>query len=803
MTRRTILDVNKTGPDQYAIQLLRGEDQWFSAGSRQFKVKVNLKAVTELQHMFGEAVDSASQNPDTPGIALDPFITLGRGLFSALLPSRQVDELRKELNSDDSPLLIQTDDPDPLWEYMNSGGEPGFLCLKRDVGRVLKTTDFTEPPPPRPDRKWRCLMIADPTEDLPDAREEARQLRRWLEKERDIDCSTYLEGEAATYGNVLARLGGDEFDIIHYAGHVKPDPSTQEYGMVLHGDVFFTPETIKDFVKGGMVVFLNGCRSARVVKGLAEAFIAVGVRVVIGSLFDTPDKGGRVFAETFYSGALSGKAVGDALRLARKSVMGNSDFAAAWACFLMYGDPTLRLDLRTDDLRAVLKQLELTRQDFEPSAARVVEKAVQFGAPLGNVSTAHLFAAMVGGENPHLRDQLRAAGVRPERLQTSFEEVFRHAEGDGAGGREGDLEFSSNTGEILRLALRAAQEGGRAKIGELDLAAGFVGQGGGAAGEILRHLGVKLASLAPGPRGTPEERAAAVGRGGSSGSGVVRRVGDLGVEDCTPEAWRVLAAAADIAAGSGPGQVSTPHLFWGLNQDPAGALARALQRLQLTLSFGGHLPPRVAEVAEEVSCSKNAADILLDAKAAAAATERLVTDEDLLAAFARSEGGSRFSEKHGLVLDALASKLFLQDGSLDLGRFDSAARVVIDGAIDCATKKRYPVWGRRHLLYGMLVAEGGLLLRRIADQGVDAELLADQIYAAMEMGSTRSDALQPSYRITSSNLVRVLCQAEHMADDDSAPQITDVHLLRAWLADGGGEIGVFLARNGVRLRRLL
>jgi len=789
--------VNKTGDDQYSIQLTKQGDEFsfFVAGSRQYKVRVDPKALAAVQRQFERAVDNATSNPDAPEILLQPFEQLGRGLFDVLLPSRQVEDLRRELGTDDSPLLIITDDPDPLWEYMNDGVGPGVMCLKRDVGRSLLKTDVSYAQLPRPERKWRCLMVADPTSDLEDAEEEATQLRPWFEQ-RDVDCSAFLLGEDATYDNVIEKLLGGQWDIIHYAGHVRQDPQG-DYCMLLNGGEYLTPDNIKTFVKGGSIVFLNGCNSARAVKGLADAFISVGARVVLGTLFATPDQGSRGFAETFYSCALSGKPVGEAVRLARKSVMGDSRYAAAWACFVMYGDPTLRLDLRVDELQNALRGSGLSRGDFEPSAARVIEKAVEFGTPVGNVSTAHLFAAMVAGEDPHLRDRLRDAGVPPKSLQSAFQQVFHDSGLEGGANRHGNLDFSPNALTILEMAQRSAQAEQRPRIGEMDLVGGFVARGGGGAGEILRHLGVNINDLGHGSDGVDGDSPPGAGAGG------VVRVGSLTSADCSPEAWRALLAAANIAARSGSEHVSSPHIFWGLNQDPGGAMARALQRLRVSLSFGGHLPPLAVVVPAEVRCSKNAGEVLLQAQARAVGAERLVTDQDLLTAFVRSDGGGQFLEKKGLILDALASHLFLEDGGLDLTRFDEAAQTVIDGAIDCAYKKRYSILGRRHLLYGMLVAAGGLLPRRVADQGQDAELLADQIYAAMETGSTSVETLRPAYNTMSGDLVRVFCQAEHLAEEESAPAITDGHVLRAWLADGGGEMGVFLARSGVRLRRLL
>lgn len=714
MRRLTILNINKTGDDQYSIQLTKQGDEFpfsFAAGSKLYKIRVDSKAVGVLHRKFEEAVDAATDSPSVPGIATNPFITLGKGLFSALLPSRQVEDLRRELASDDSPLLITTDDPDPFWEYMNDGEGQGFFCLKRDVGRSLKIADIAFAPTPRPDRKWRCLMIADPTGDLPGALEEAVRLRDWFEQ-RDVDCENFLTGSDASYENVLTKLL-EEYDIIHYAGHIVQDDVSGEVRMRLHANAYLTPDTIRTFVKGGSIVFLNGCRSARAVRGLADAFISVGTRVVLGSLFDTPDAGGRVFAETFYANGLSGKPVGEAVRLARQSVIGVPAFAATWACFIMYGDPTGRLDLRVDELQSALNGTGLSRLDFDIDAAAVMEAAVRFGAPVGSVSTSRLFAAMVGGADAHLRDCLRAAGVPPDSLQRAFQEVFRLSEHDAE--HETGMPFSPNALAIVRLGQKAAQANGRARIGEKDLLAGFVEHGGGAAGEILRHLGVRLSSLSRNPKST-STRVEPDGPSVQRGTEGVVRVGAVSSADCSPAAWQALLAATELSVRSGAKVLSTSHLMWGLNQDPAGALAHALRRLQISLSLTGPMSGPSDVLPAEVPCSKRTAEILLEAQAVAAAAQRPISDGNLLKAFVRCGAGEFLAQK-GLVLDALASELFVEDGGLDFARFDESVQSILDATIECATNKRHPVVGRRHVLYALLVAEDGLLPQRLADQG--------------------------------------------------------------------------------------
>ena len=43
------------------------------------------------------------------------------------------------------------------------------------------------------------------------------------------------------------------------------------------------------------MVFLNGCWSAQMVEGITRAFLRAGSRLVLGSLFAAPSRGGGIF----------------------------------------------------------------------------------------------------------------------------------------------------------------------------------------------------------------------------------------------------------------------------------------------------------------------------------------------------------------------------------------------------------------------------------------------------------------------------------------------------------------------------
>jgi len=203
----------------------------------------------------------------------------------------------------------------------------------------------------------------------------------------------------------------------------------------------------------------------------------------------------------------------------------------------------------------------------------------------------------------------------------------------------------------------------------------------------------------------------------------------------------------------------------------------------------------------EVSCSANAGTILLEAQADAATAGCEVTERHLVDALVRSGGGSAGEAlaQQGIVLDVLTSELFGEAGQLDLSKFDQDAQLVLEGAQECARRKRHPVFGRRHVLHGALALSDGVVVRAVRQQGRDPELLADQLYAEMGSGTSRA-VLTPAMSSMSSDLVAVLCQAERAARREAPSLISEAALFRAWCADGGGDAGAFLARNGVKLR---
>jgi hypothetical protein len=237
--------------------------------------------------------------------------------------------------------------------------------------------------------------------------------------------------------------------------------------------------------------------SSRAIGGLADAFIGAGARLVVGSSFKAPDEGAREFAEKFYQAIFGQCPAGAAMRVARGHVMSNPDWGAAWACFVMYGDPCFQLDLQIDGVQAFLARIGMQRGDFDARAARVIERAVSYGVRMGALETAHLLAALVSGPNPYLRDRFRACNIPSRRLEAAFRTAFKALEvAQPPPNAAVDLTCTQNARAILRAA-KAVAGAERRPICELDLVRALIRSRGGAMAEIFSSLGIQTEQLDP------------------------------------------------------------------------------------------------------------------------------------------------------------------------------------------------------------------------------------------------------------------------------------------------------------------
>ena len=721
-------------------------------------------------------------------------------------------DLRTTLREMRTPLLISSEWSEERiihWELLKVGdGQDGYLGLLLDVGRQLKTG--AKPTPiPRPNRQgFRCLLIGNPADHGPQGLQESQaelaSLRNWLSKQ-GVTCEDYLVGADATLHNVVEKMRSGPYDMLHFAGHIGSSPDNGERGLVLH-DQILTASSIANHLKGATIVFLNGCESTTAAQPTAahdgnhltllEAFLKRGAQLVVGSLFPTTDAGARQFAESFYADVLDGRPVGSAMRQARLKVRGAPGAGAAWASFVLYGDPTTRIIMRSDPVSLTLGSLGLRRDHFQGDGLRVIERMLEFGRAMGSVASLHLFAALIEGEGQVMRKKLEDHGVPSDDLREAFLAASKKAGQQPEG--SGSLDVSDNTSEVLKLAVEMCKaRDPAAKVTEVDLVDAFIGHGKSVAIETLRALDVDLSKPPPEHRLPPP----------------TSHVGPLDFEACSPLLRQVLAQATMLAARSRVRLLASGHLLLAAVAAPNSGLLAAVRRqghrtdaLEREIAINSPPWPEPGVMAREMDCSPNTQAILLRAKAE---SERrgstLVEEEDFIVSLLSHGAGSAAIALRRLGARAeTGSSIFDDEGKLRLDRLDERARLALHNAIDLANEKGYALVSRTHVLHALLEDGGSRLAQLCGETGDDAGHLASRLHAAIARQSEFDNLIARADVTTlSPGLIGVLKSVEHTSPEPCL--IGESALVHALLVDGcaeGGQILISLGLDWGRLRAL-
>jgi hypothetical protein len=260
------------------------------------------------------------KNPATFSSFLSLLRSKGNQLLTAAVPEAM-------LNIEMSHVVLETNVNDIPFELM---WDNQFFAVKYAVGRRLRVSGHIPTKESRENERFRALIIADPTNRLEKAVTECdyvdAELKRFIETfyiKTHVTCS------------LVESLFQTGFTIIHYAGHVD------EGGLPL-SDGVLPFQTIQTCLRGRPLVFINGCKSAGIAHTeLAKAFLQGGALGYIGSVWDIHDTAAAQLAINFYTHCLHYYTVGEALRMAKEKAFNENNIA--WACFVLFGDPTLQL----------------------------------------------------------------------------------------------------------------------------------------------------------------------------------------------------------------------------------------------------------------------------------------------------------------------------------------------------------------------------------------------------------------------------------------------------------------------------
>jgi hypothetical protein len=199
----------------------------------------------------------------------------------------------------------------------------------------------------------RALVIGDPLDNLPGAREEAAHVTKALQ---GLGAAVDVLGSGATVADVLGEIDAHDPDVLHYAGHARFDPLRQQSGGLVLADGTLTAAELESRPHLPRLFFANACQVAATgtladqqladgaapTNDFAGGVLRGGARALIGSQWVVGDSAAKTFAEAFYGRLLADVAttIGDAVTVARRRVVERHGMGEpAWAGYALYGAP--------------------------------------------------------------------------------------------------------------------------------------------------------------------------------------------------------------------------------------------------------------------------------------------------------------------------------------------------------------------------------------------------------------------------------------------------------------------------------
>jgi CHAT domain-containing protein len=250
------------------------------------------------------------------------------------------------------------------WELIHDGTD--FLCLRYAVGRRLVSDQAFVTPSRSPScaRDTKVLVVADPTGDLPAAKEEGQKVAVLLREKCGFQVDSF-DGAALTKKDFLLSL--KDYDIVHFAGHASHDTSSPDESCLLFSDGEVQAFEISRFLanRSPGVVFLNACWSAEelrdpnsytpMMRGLGRTFLYAGVTAFLGYLVPVPDISATNFAISFYEAIAQGQTIGESQRRARIQCRDSKmPEDLTWCSSVLYGDPSARaIDVRSSTISPI------------------------------------------------------------------------------------------------------------------------------------------------------------------------------------------------------------------------------------------------------------------------------------------------------------------------------------------------------------------------------------------------------------------------------------------------------------------
>ncbi len=150
---------------------------------------------------------------------------------------------------------------------------------------------------------------------------EAQRLRQTLSMAKQHGLCDFEERFNISVRDIFQAVKMSEISIFHYAGHA--DDQTMSLSQPNSENIWIDTYYLNDFLarnKAIKVIFLNACSS----RAQAEALIAKGIPIVIGTSTEISDSIATQLAASFYESLISGHTVGEAWKDATDEILANN-----------------------------------------------------------------------------------------------------------------------------------------------------------------------------------------------------------------------------------------------------------------------------------------------------------------------------------------------------------------------------------------------------------------------------------------------------------------------------------------------
>lgn len=359
--------------------------------------EINMETIRQLIAHQCEAI--AENNLSAAG-------KTGSVLLQKLLPR----EISEKFPPNGNALLISTNEHSIPWELL---WQENFLGVRFALGRqLLLPKEIPTALPPPGEKQKACLLLTNPTEDLPEAQRETAALLESL-RGQGFAC-TLIAGRQIKTADILVRLGTGHFDFIHYSGHIDMDQSGA-YFRLMGGERFYLNEMLHREDFGRPFFFLNGCGGGETwgdSTQIVTPLIYAGSGPVLCTTMPVSDAGSRLFAEEILSNVARGEPFGVATKQARYKFCFDPHASLDWMCFAYYGNP--------------LEEWKIQENAGMPNAAARTVLGRADGLTDGQyvISTSHLFASLLMQQDKTIDGAFEKVGIPSALLEALISDLF-------------------------------------------------------------------------------------------------------------------------------------------------------------------------------------------------------------------------------------------------------------------------------------------------------------------------------------------------------------------------------------------